>query len=147
MLCIVASYRCMKFQGKLINETWENGKKPSFRIDFGPKILCVWILLLQDVRHCYNLSVYAVSRKNYEANLKKWRKSWGPFSLNSGCHFFFIFKNLVPSVTRNHSQLSSCTISEKINDPILRKLSHGRTDGQTDRQTDWQEWFYRTLFD
>ena len=36
------------------------------------------------------------------------------------------------SVTRYHGQLSSCTISEKTNDPILRKLSDGRTDGQTD---------------
>ena len=32
------------------------------------------------------------------------------------------------SVTRYHGQLSSCTTSEKNNDPILRK----RTDGQTD---------------
>ena len=30
------------------------------------------------------------------------------------------------------SQLSSCTIAEKINDPILRKLSDGRTDGRID---------------
>ena len=44
----------------------------------------------------------------------------------------FFFKNLAPSVTRCHGLLSSCTISEKTNDPILRKLS----DGQTDRQTD-----------
>ena len=28
MLDIVASYHCMQFQGKLINQTWENGKKP-----------------------------------------------------------------------------------------------------------------------
>ena len=36
MLDIVASYHCMQFQGKLKNQTWENGKKPSFGIDFGP---------------------------------------------------------------------------------------------------------------
>ena len=42
------------------------------------------------------------------------------------------------SVTRYHSQLSPCTISEN-DDPILRKLS----DGQRDR---W-EWFYRSLSD
>ena len=35
----------------------------------------------------------------------------------------FLQKNLASSVTRYHSQLSSCTISEKTNDPILRKLS------------------------
>ena len=44
----------------------------------------------------------------------------------------FFFKNLAPSFTRNHGQLSSCTISEKNNDPILKKVSDRRTDEQTD---------------
>ena len=47
----------------------------------------------------------------------------------------FFFKNLASSVTRYHSQLSSCTIPEKTNDPILRKLSDRRKERQTDRQT------------
>ena len=33
---IVASYHCMQFQGKLINQASENGKKPNFGPDFGP---------------------------------------------------------------------------------------------------------------
>ena len=45
-------------------------------------------------------------------------------------------KNLAQSVTRCHAELSSCTISEKSNDLIMRKLSNRRTDGQIDRQTD-----------
>ena len=45
----------------------------------------------------------------------------------------FFFKNLAFSVTRYHSQLSSCTISEKSNDPIKKKLSDGRTDRQTNK--------------
>ena len=53
----------------------------------------------------------------------------GSLSQNSGCHFFL---NLALSVTRYHGQLSSCTISEKTNDPILRKVSDGRTDRQID---------------
>ena len=44
---------------------------------------------------------------------------------------FFFFKNLAPSVTKYHGHLSSCTISEKSNDPILRKLREGRTDRPT----------------
>ena len=48
------------------------------------------------------------------------------------------FKNLPASVTRYHGQLFLCTISEKTNNPILRKLSDGGTDGQTDRRTDEQ---------
>ena len=42
---------------------------------------------------------------------------------------FFFFKNLNSSVTRYHGQL----LSTYYNDPILRKVSDGRTDGQTDR--------------
>ena len=37
-------------------------------------------------------------------------------------------ENLAPPVTRGHGQLSSCTISEKTKDPILRKISNERTD-------------------
>ena len=35
-LDIVTSCDCMQFYGKLMNPTWENGKKPSFGTDFGP---------------------------------------------------------------------------------------------------------------
>ena len=58
---------------------------------------------------------------------------FGLFALNAGRRFFLKKKNLVPSVSRYHGQLSSCIISEKTNNPILRKW---RTDGKTDRQTD-----------
>ena len=36
MLDIVANYHCVQFQGKLMNQTSENGKKPSFGPNFGP---------------------------------------------------------------------------------------------------------------
>ena len=48
----------------------------------------------------------------------------------------FFPKNLIVSVTRYHGQLPSCTISEKTNDPILRKLSDGWTDRWTDGLTE-----------
>ena len=55
---------------------------------------------------------------------------------NSGCHFFlfilFLKKNLASSVTIYDGQLPSCKMSEKTNDPVLRKFSDGRTDGQTE---------------
>ena len=35
MLEIVARYYCMLFQEKLMNQTWENGKEPSFGPNFG----------------------------------------------------------------------------------------------------------------
>ena len=59
----------------------------------------------------------------------------GPLGPNLGCQIFF-FKNLAVSVTRYHGQLSSCTISEKTNDPILRKVNDGQMDRQADRQMD-----------
>ena len=70
-----------------MNQTWENGKKPSF----GP-----------------NLAQIRTDN-------------------------FFFFKNLAPSFTRYHDQLASYKISEKTNDPILRKLL---TDEQTEGQMD-----------
>ena len=36
MLDIVSNFDCMQFQGKLIYQTWENDKKPSFGSDFAP---------------------------------------------------------------------------------------------------------------
>ena len=57
---------------------------------------------------------------------------FGPNLESMGPRSYFFLKNLVSSVTRIHGQLSSCTISQKTNDPILRKCS----DGQTDRQTE-----------
>ena len=44
--------------------------------------------------------------------------------------------NSAPSVTRYCGELSSCTISEKTNDPIFRKLSDEQMQGQTDREAD-----------
>ena len=72
------------------------------------------------------------------------KKIFGPdfdrFSPNSG-HQNIFFMNLASSVPKYHGQLSSCTISEKTTDPILRKVSDGRTNG------DGGEWFHRTLSD
>ena len=125
MLDIVASYHCMRFQGKLTNQTWENGKKPSFGTYFGPfgpnlgpQKLCSWILLLLHVRHCCKLS-------------RKTNNQTGEYSKKPsfGQPIFFFFKNLARSVIRYHGQLSSCTISEKPIDSILKKLDR-RTDGR-----------------
>ena len=34
MLYIVPSYQCMQFQGKLINQTWENGKNKVIMVSY-----------------------------------------------------------------------------------------------------------------
>ena len=147
MLGIVANYHCMQFQGKLISPTGEKDKKLNFGPDLGPfwpkyrlQKLFSWVLPLLDVIHCCKLSLYAMKRKTNKQTWKNGKKSsfgpdFGLFGPNSSYQFFF-FKNLAFSVTRYHSQLSSCTISEKSNDPIERKLSDGQTDKQTDGETD-----------
>ena len=56
----------------------------------------------------------------------------GPLGPNSS-HQYFFFKNLTSPVSRYHGQLSSCTISLKITDQILRKFSDGWTDRWMDR--------------
>ena len=38
MLDIVASYHCIQFQRKLMNQTWENSQKHGFGPDFGPNL-------------------------------------------------------------------------------------------------------------
>ena len=58
------------------------------------------------------------------------RPDFSPFCPNSGHQFFF--SKIWLSVTRYHGQLSSYTISEKNNDPVMRKLSDRWTDGQTE---------------
>ena len=92
MLYIVASYYCMQFQGKQMCQTWENGKKNlvpgrfwHLWPKFGPQKFLYgffwWVLPLLDVIHCCKLSLYAMSRKTNEPNLRKWQKTlfWARF--------------------------------------------------------------------
>ena len=101
MLDIIACYQCMQFQGKLMKQTWENSKKPSFATEFGPfcpkfgpwKIF-LKVLPLLDVIHFYKLSLYATSRKTNKPNLRKWFVlDFGPFGPNSG-YYFLSFSNI-----------------------------------------------------
>ena len=58
MLGIVASYHCRQFQGKLMNQTSENGKQPSSSPNFGPfgpnlgPIFLWWMLDIVASYHC-----------------------------------------------------------------------------------------------
>ena len=65
-----------------------------FELNLDPKIFS-WILPLLNLRHCWRLSLYAISRKTYlNANGKKthFGRDLGPFNPNSDRQFFyFIF--------------------------------------------------------
>ena len=45
-----------------------------FWAKFGPYKVCSWNLPLQDVGNCFKLSLYAISRKTNEPNLRKWQQ-------------------------------------------------------------------------
>ena len=110
MLEIVASYHFMQFPGKLMIQTQENGKEPQFGPDLGPS-------------------------NGEEPQFGTDLGSSGP-SLCYHFFFFFFFLSskiwLCQSLDTVHVHLSSCKISEKPNDLILRKFSDGRTDRWTD---------------
>ena len=132
MLGTIARYHCMQFQGKRMNQTWENGKKSRFWsiwAKFRPpnffslenptpwvtryhgqlsscitsektndpvlrklsdgrrdgqtdretdgqatRVISWWDLPQPDVIHCSKLSLYAISRKTNQSNLKIWQK-------------------------------------------------------------------------
>ena len=138
----------MQLQQKSINQTWKNGKKPSFYlilaplVKFGHQKFSSWMLPLPDVRHCCKLSLYLISRKTNEPNLRKWQKTWAakifwktwlcqPLDTMASYHHVQYQKTLMIQSWEN-----SCPISENTNDPILRKLSYKRTGGLTVWQRD-----------
>ena len=94
---------------------------------WAPKIFS-WILPVLDVRHSCKLSLHTISGKTNEPNLRKWKKTqfWTWFwPIGPKFRLLFFFKK----VTRYHGQPSSCIISEKTDDPILRKICDKHTDG------------------
>ena len=117
----------MQFTGKLKKQTSENGKKkknfePNFGLNLGHQI-CFCGFNLHQMRDI------VLRKTNEPENGQKphIEHDLGLLGPNSGCLFFF--KDLAQSVTRYHGQLSSCTIPEKTNDPILRKVAmEGWTD-------------------
>ena len=132
MLDIAASYHCMQFQGKLMNQTWENGKKLGFWTNFGPfgpkqiflEFYLYYMLNIVSSYHCMQFQGKLMNQAWKNSKKPGFGSDFGPFSSP-----IFFFKNLAPSVSRYYGQLWSFTISEKTNDSILVG------DGQKDRRT------------
>ena len=127
-----------------MDQTWENGKKPNFGLNFGsfgqtlgPKYFFLWVVPLSDVRHCCKLSYmqFQVKLMNQTWENDKKKPSFGhDFGLsNPGSDSqFFLVKNLALSVTTYYRQLSSCAISWNF-----------VTDKRTDRQTEESDFIGR----
>ena len=99
-LGIVPSCNLVQYQGKLMNQTLKNDKKPYFGPDFdlfdpnvGPKKF-LWVLPLLDFMHCCKLSLCATSWKSNEPSFRKrqktsfWVRLWTIRS-KFGAPFFF----------------------------------------------------------
>ena len=139
MLYIITSYHCMQFQQKLMHQTWENGQKPNFWPNFGPFSPNLdprnFFIDFTPTRYYTLLQAIIVCNfnKNYWTKLEKMTKTlfWAQFWHiwpKFGSKKIFFFKNLALSVTKYHGHVSSCTTSEKNNDPIFKKLSDRQTD-------------------
>ena len=89
----------------------------------------------------FKLSLYVISRETNES------KNLVSGTILTKTYAVIFSKNLASPVTRYHGQLSSCTISKKPKDPILRKLSDIQTDRPTDGQTDTSDFIGRCLTD
>ena len=70
MLEVVISYHCMHFHRKLMNQTWENGKKPNFRFDFGPN--SGYQHLFKKIWFCQSLDIMVSYHHVQYQNKNKW---------------------------------------------------------------------------
>ena len=126
-----------------MKQTWQNGKSLILGLiltHFGPnlvtKVFSLWALPLLDVIYCCSLTLYAISRKTNEPDLRKWQKikflaRFWPLWPKFGLSFFFESSG---SVSQLNVMVSYHYVQHqnKTSDPILRKLSDERTEGQTD---------------
>ena len=128
-----------------MNQTWQNSKKSNFRPILA-RLAQIWaqkfffvglsllsMLVIVASCHCIQFQGKLMILIQTQENDEKSHFGPGP---KFGSQKNFFFKNLASSVTRYNGQISSCTISDKTNDPILRKLRDGRTERRADRRTD-----------
>ena len=81
LLDIVSSYHPIQFKGKLIYQTWENGKRKlilgqilaNFAQIWAPKFIS-WGLPPLIITHCSKLLSYAIFRK-ISRNFRKWQRT------------------------------------------------------------------------
>ena len=108
MLDIVPSWNAVQYQGKLMMQTWENGKKPKFRPNFGSPKNFLWLLPLLVIGDSSKLSSY----DSFKSNFGSFGSHLDPQS----------FLWLLPLLDARHCcKLSSYSIWRKTYDPNSRK--------------------------
>ena len=73
-----------------MNQNRENGEKPNFGPNFGPPKSFL-LSFTSHIKHCCKLSLYVMSRKTNELNLRKWKRK-----PNFGPDFGFLAPNFDP---------------------------------------------------
>ena len=146
MLDIVASYHCLQFQGKLKNQTWENGKTTTWfqdwfwplRPKFGPRNffhgLCLYCMFdIVSSYHCMQLQGKLMNQTWENSKKPSFWPDFGPFGPNLGYQFFFskiwLRQSLDIMVSYHHVQYQKKLMIQSWENLV----TDGQTDGQTER--------------
>ena len=78
--------------------------------------------------HCMQFQGKLMSRIWENSKKPSFGPDFGPFGPNLGLFFSFFCFSKIWLRQSHHGQLSSCTISEKPNNPIIRNFSDRQTD-------------------
>ena len=116
MLDIVVNYHRIQFHGKPMIQTQGNSEKPNIGPDlgpFGPNSGPQNFFIKLVVRHCPNLSSYAMSRITNEPNLREWQEN-----LISGM-FLVILPKFVPPHPRIFFVGFTCTRCWKLSQAVI----------------------------
>ena len=123
-----------------MNHTWENSEKLKFGLDFRP--FCPeffsWGLLLLDVRQCRKLSSYAILKKSYDPNSRKWRKAtfWPQFRPSSFSQKIWLRQSLDIMVSYHHAQYLKKLMIHSWENLVM----DGRTDRHPEKRTRVISW-------
>ena len=151
MLDIVARYHCMQFQGKLINQSWGNGKKPSFGTDFGPfgpnlgsktffhEFYLYYMLDIVASYHCMEFQGKLMNQTWENSKKTNFGPDLGPFDPNLKHQFLFSKTWLRLSIDIMISY-HGVQYQKKL---MIQSWVNLVTDGWTDRQTDVSDFIGR----
>ena len=110
-----------------------------------PKLFS-WVFLPLDVRHCLGLSSYAISKKTYDPNSRKWQRNtfWPnlcplvPNSVDSSFFsIFWLYKSIYIIISYHFVQYQENLMIQSWENLVTDGQTGRQTDGQ--RQTDWND--------
>ena len=131
----------MQSQGKLINQTWENGKNLVSGPNLGPQIFfhgfyLYYILDIAASYHCMQFQRKLMNQTWENRKKPSFEPDFGPFGPNLGHQIFFsknwLCQSLDIMVSYHHVQYQKKLMIQSWENIV----TDGQTDGQTDRLAD-----------